>query len=65
MSEFKPFANDSQVLTLTSGEEEFSVENGTDAIVLSGTLTLTKGDPSSRRNVEELRDLLDRVLKQA
>ena len=40
MSDFKPFDNDSQSLTFPSGTDELDLENGKDAIVLSGTLTI-------------------------
>jgi hypothetical protein len=58
-----PFANDSQALAFTSGDDDFSVENASEAIVISGTLTLTKGDPDSRANAVLLRDTLSRILE--
>jgi len=62
MDTLKPFDNDSQAVTFTSGDDEFSLENGKEAIVLSGTLTLVKGDESSRTNALELRDTLTKIL---
>ena len=62
MDEFKPFANDAQVVTFTSAADEMSMENGTDEIVLSGTLTITKGDHDSHAAVLELRNQLDGIL---
>jgi hypothetical protein len=35
MTDFEPFANDSQVLTLVSGDDELSLENGMVAVVPS------------------------------
>lgn len=35
---FKPFANDTQVTTFTDGQGELSLENGTDAVLLTGEL---------------------------
>jgi hypothetical protein len=63
MDTLKPFDNDSQAVTFTSGDDEFSLENGKEAIVLSGTLTLVKGDAESRANALELRDALSSILK--
>jgi hypothetical protein len=62
MSDFDPFKNDSQVITLTSGDDEFSLENAPDSIVLSGTLTLGIADADSRANALLLRDTLSRIL---
>ena len=63
MNVFEPFENDSQALTFVSGDDELSLENGTDAIVIAGTLTLVKGDPDSRANARLLRDTLSRILE--
>ncbi len=63
MSDFKPFDNDSQALTLCSEDDELNLENGTDVIVLPGTLTIDKHDPDSRANVEELHDALSKILE--
>ena len=62
MSTFLPFANDSQSITFPSGDDEMSLENGTDIIVLSGTLSISKSDPDSKANLQQLRDELDRML---
>lgn len=64
MSTFKPFANDSQVLTLTAGVDELSFENGTEEILLSGTMTLRRDDPETRANVLALQAALAAILDQ-
>ena len=63
MSPLNPFDNDSQAVTLISGDDEFAIENGLDTVVLSGTLSLTKGQKASKANVLELQQILAAVLK--
>ncbi len=63
MTEFKPFENDSQAVTFPSGADELSLENGTDCIVLSGTMTFTKGDTESKADLQALLAQLGAVLK--
>lgn len=62
MASFKPFANDTQVVTFPSGEEELSLENGQEEVVLTGTLVLRKGDPASRASLAQLQQELSKVL---
>lgn len=62
MSDFKPFANDSQVLTFPSGTDELNLENGRDAVVLSGTLTISRNDPAARDNAVALLDAFAAVV---
>lgn len=62
MSDFSPFANDTQSLTLTSGNDELSVENGTEAVLLFGTLTLKKSDNEAADALRALIEVLQRTL---
>ena len=61
MSVFKPFENESQSMTFASGDDELSLENGLDAIVLSGTLTVPRGDAAAKTSLLELIETLRRI----
>ena len=62
MPAFKPFENDTQVITFPCGDDEFSIENGIEALVVSGTLTLVKGDETATSTLRALILELTKVL---
>ncbi len=62
MSDFDPFANDAQVVTFTTGDDELSLENGEDEIVLSGSAVFSKTDPQAKLILETLLQELQAVL---
>lgn len=59
---FAPFANDTQVLSLVAGDEELSIENGTDAVRISGTLLINPHDARSLRQAAILMAALEKIV---
>ena len=57
---FAPFANDTQVVTLTDGIHELSIENGTESVLLAGEIELT-ADQEGLQHVRALREALAAV----
>lgn len=57
---FRPFANDSQVMTFADGRGELSIENGTDTILLHGDLELP-ATADGLATVRALREALARI----
>lgn len=57
---FRPFANDSQVMTFADGRGELSIENGTDALLLHGDLELP-ATADGLATVRALREALARI----
>ena len=57
---FRPFDNDTQVMTFTDGDHELSLENGPDAVLLAGQLDLS-ADEAGLRQVRALREALGRI----
>lgn len=57
---FRPFDNDSQVMTFADGRGELSIENGTDAVLLHGDLELSC-TPECLARVRALRKALARI----
>lgn len=57
---FRPFDNDTQVMTFTDGDHELSLENGLDAVLLAGQLDLS-ADEAGLRQVRALREALGRI----
>jgi hypothetical protein len=63
MSAFSPFHNDSQVVTITTGEDELSLENGFEDILLSGTAIFKRGDSQSKAALAELQRQLAAIAR--
>lgn len=57
---FRPFDNDTQVMTFTDGQDELTLENGPDAVLLAGQLNLS-ADQAGLRQVRALREALARI----
>lgn len=57
---FRPFDNDTQVTTFTDGQGELSIENGIDAVLLSGEIEFT-ADAQGLAQVRALRAALEGI----